>query len=178
MLCDEDCRAAGFGKTERPVGREGNGETSCKTNEALHLRNLSVTDRLLLPMPNHSFTLDYALFSNDRGFLEHCRKEIEAYLATLRLRIHPIKSQLIQTRYAASFVGFRVLPDRIRVRNHNLQTGRRRLKQLQAAYGKGQISEHDFTQRFQSWNAHLSRVNTWRLRQYIFHNIKLPHPLK
>lgn len=121
---------------------------------------------------------DYALFSNDRGFLEHCRKEIEAYLATLRLRIHPIKSQLTQTRYAASFVGFRVLPDRIRVRNHNLQTGRRRLKRLQAAYGKGQISEHDFTQRFQSWNAHLSPGNTWRLRQYIFRNVKLPHPLK
>jgi len=58
MLCDEDCRAAGFGKTERPVGWEGNGETPCKTNEALHLGNLAATDRLLLQMPNHSFTLD------------------------------------------------------------------------------------------------------------------------
>jgi hypothetical protein len=26
MLGDEDCRTAGFGKTERPVGWEGNGE--------------------------------------------------------------------------------------------------------------------------------------------------------
>jgi len=26
MLCDEDCRTAGFGKTECPVGWEGNGE--------------------------------------------------------------------------------------------------------------------------------------------------------
>ena len=26
MRCDEDCRTAGFGKTERPVGWEGNGE--------------------------------------------------------------------------------------------------------------------------------------------------------
>jgi hypothetical protein len=26
MLCDEDCRTAGLGKTERPVGWEGNGE--------------------------------------------------------------------------------------------------------------------------------------------------------
>ena len=26
MLCDEDCRTAGFGKTERPVGWEGDGE--------------------------------------------------------------------------------------------------------------------------------------------------------
>jgi hypothetical protein len=26
MPCDEDCRTAGLGKTERPVGWEGNGE--------------------------------------------------------------------------------------------------------------------------------------------------------
>ena len=92
--------------------------------------------------------------------------------------LYDLLEGFITARYAASFVGFRVLPDRIRVRNHNLQTGRRRLKRLQAAYGKGQISEHDFTQRFQSWNAHLSHGNTWRLRQHIFRNLKLPHPLK
>ena len=28
MLGDEDCRAAVFGKTERTVGREGNGQSS------------------------------------------------------------------------------------------------------------------------------------------------------
>ena len=26
MWCEEDCRTAGLGKTERPVGWEGNGE--------------------------------------------------------------------------------------------------------------------------------------------------------
>ena len=41
MLCNECCRAAGFGKTERPVGWEGNGETIGKANEALHLGNLA-----------------------------------------------------------------------------------------------------------------------------------------
>ncbi len=115
---------------------------------------------------------DYALFSDDRPFLQHCRQEIEAYLATLRLKIHPIKSQLTQTRYAASFVGFRVLPDRIRVRNHNLQTGRKRLKRLQAGYAKGQISLHEATQSLQSWNAHLAHGDTWRLRQHLFRNVK------
>lgn len=58
MLCDENCRTAGFGKTERPVGWEGNGETIGKANEALQLGNLAATDRLLLSLPNHSFTLD------------------------------------------------------------------------------------------------------------------------
>lgn len=121
---------------------------------------------------------DFALFSDDRDFLAQCREQIEAYLATLRLRIHPIKSQLTQTCYGASFVGFRVLRDRIRVRNHNLQTGRRRLKRLKAEYTRGQKSAQAVSQSLQSWNAHLSHGNTWRLRQQIFADLELPHPLQ
>jgi RNA-directed DNA polymerase len=121
---------------------------------------------------------DFALFGSDRSFLQYCRHEIETYLATLRLKIHPIKSQLTQTRHAANFVGFRVLPDRIRVRNHNLQTGRERLKRLQSAHAKGKISAHDFAQSLQSWNAHLAHGNTWRLRQHLFRDLDLFHPLK
>ncbi len=74
---------------------------------------------------------DFALFSDDREFLADARTQIESYLTTLRLKIHPIKSQLFETSQGANFVGFRVLPDRIRVRNDNLRRARHRLKQLQ-----------------------------------------------
>ncbi|MGJ3252715.1 MAG: reverse transcriptase domain-containing protein [Elainellaceae cyanobacterium] len=121
---------------------------------------------------------DFSLFSDNCDFLQNCRSQIETYLASLRLKIHPIKSQLTQTRYGAIFVGFRVLPDRIRVRNHNLQTGRRRLKRLQTAYASGRLSEEEIARSLQSWNAHLTHGNTWRLRQHIFNNIDLPYPLK
>jgi retron-type reverse transcriptase len=121
---------------------------------------------------------DFSLFSDDRDFLQHCRTEIEAYLVGLRLKIHPIKSQLTQTRYGAIFVGFRVLPDRIRVRNHNLQTGRKRLERLQVAYAKGELSAHEISQSLQSWSAHLAHGDTWRLRQQIFGDLDLPYPLE
>ncbi|MBP0004120.1 MAG: RNA-directed DNA polymerase [Cyanobacteria bacterium SBC] len=117
---------------------------------------------------------DFALFSDDRSFLKDCRQEIEDYLTTLRLKIHPIKSQLFQTRHGASFVGFRVLPDRIRVRNYNLQQGRRRLHQLQADYASGKLSERDVSQSLQSWIAHLEHGDTWRLRRQIFNNMTFP----
>lgn len=49
MLCDENCRTAVFGKTERAVGWEGNGETlNVKASETLCLGYLQITDRLLL----------------------------------------------------------------------------------------------------------------------------------
>lgn len=121
---------------------------------------------------------DFALFSDDRDFLHHCRGQIEDFLVTLRLKIHPIKSQLTQACQGANFVGFRVLPDRIRVRNHNLQTGRRRIKRLQSDVASDRISEQSVTQSLQSWNAHLAHGNTWRLRQQIFGDLDLPHPLQ
>jgi retron-type reverse transcriptase len=116
---------------------------------------------------------DFALFSDDRDFLHQCRGQIETYLANLRLKIHSIKSQLVQTRYSANFVGFRVLPDRIRVRNHNLQTGRKRLNQFKTAYAEGRLSQQEIAKSLQSWNAHLAHGDTWRLRQQIFGDLGL-----
>jgi retron-type reverse transcriptase len=121
---------------------------------------------------------DFSLFSDDRDFLAYCRSEIEDYLTTLRLKIHPIKSQLTQTKHGTMFVGFRVLPNQIRVRNYNLQMGRKRLKRLQTDYIQGKLSEFEVAQSLQSWNAHLAHGDTWRLRQQIFNDLDLPHPLK
>jgi RNA-directed DNA polymerase len=111
---------------------------------------------------------DFAAFSDDRQELADARTAMEARLATLRLKMHPIKSQLFETCYGANFVGFRVLPDRIRVRNDNLRRARQRLKELQAAYAAGEITLKPLVQRLQSWEAHLLHGDTYRLRHSIF----------
>ena len=111
---------------------------------------------------------DFALFSDDREFLDDARSAIEEYLTNLRLKIHPVKSQLFETKKGANFVGFRVLPDRIRVRNDNLRRSRHRLRQLKYDYHYGQISLEKLIQRLQSWEAHLKHGDTYRLRKNIF----------
>lgn len=111
---------------------------------------------------------DFALFSDDWEFLTSARLAIEEYLAQLRLQVHPIKSQLFETKIGATFLGFRVFPDRIRVRNTNLHLARQRLKRLQADYACGKIDQEKVNQSIQSWFAHLEHGDTWRLRQQIF----------
>lgn len=111
---------------------------------------------------------DFALFSNDWQFLADARLAIEEYLAKLRLQIHPIKSQLFETKIGASFLGFRIFPDRIRVRNNNLHRARRRLRKLQKDYIYGIISREKVNQSIQSWFAHLDHGDTWQLKQQIF----------
>ncbi len=130
---------------------------------------------------------DFALFSDDRQFLANAREVIEYYLAQLRLKIHPVKSQLFETRHGVNFVGFRILKVdtqaghpfeknssrkiRIRIRNDNLRRARHRIKQLQQAYADGQLPLDKLTQRLQSWEAHLKHGDTYRLRRTIFDHL-------
>lgn len=114
---------------------------------------------------------DFALFSDDHSFLADARLALERYLETLRLRIHPIKSQLFQTRHGANFVGFRVFPDRIRVRNDNLRRSRRRLKRLQSQHHRGRIPFKTVIGSLRSYEAHLNHGDTNRLRREIFNGL-------
>jgi RNA-directed DNA polymerase len=111
------------------------------------------------------FVDDFAVFSADRALLVEARSAIATRLATLRLQLHPAKSQLLETRYGASFVGFRVLPDRIRVRSDNLRRSRLRVKRLRRAEAQGHLVAARIAQSQQSWLAHLAHGDTWRLRQ-------------
>jgi len=110
---------------------------------------------------------DFALFSDDKEFLVIARQKIETYLADLRLKIHPIKSQLFQTKKGANFVGFRVLPDRIRIGSENLRAPRKKFRQLHTHYRQGKIESSQIQKSLQSWFAHLDHGNTRHLKQKI-----------
>jgi len=111
---------------------------------------------------------DFALFSNEPEFLSDARVAIEEYLEQLRLKIHPIKSQLFETKYGANYVGFRVFPQYIRVRSHSLRRARYRLKKLRQDYGRGIIGVKQVTQSIHSWVGHLKHADTYQLKKRIF----------
>jgi retron-type reverse transcriptase len=111
---------------------------------------------------------DFALFASSREALAQARAVIDQDLIGLRLRLHPIKSQIRRCTDGASFVGFFVKPARVRVRNHNLIQGRRRLKRQTQAVATGRCSPEAARQSLQSWNAHLAHGHTLRLRRRLF----------
>jgi len=111
---------------------------------------------------------DFAVFDDEREFLKDARLAAEDYLAGLRLKIHPVKSQIFDTKHGANFLGFRIFLDRIRVRTENLHRARRRLRRMQADYAAGKIGYQEILQSLQSWIAHLEHGDTWQLRENIF----------
>ncbi len=66
MLRDEDCRTAVFGKTERTVGWEGNGEPTMIRLVRHCEGKPAATARPNLPSLSHSFTLDLFEFELHR----------------------------------------------------------------------------------------------------------------
>jgi len=115
---------------------------------------------------------DFALFSDDYTLLQKMRLAMEEYLISLRLKMHPMKTQLFATKYGANFLGFRVFPTHIRVRTENLKRARKRLRKLQADYIQGKITRQEISQSINSWVAHLEHGDTWRLREKIFEEFK------
>ncbi|MFN9635472.1 MAG: reverse transcriptase domain-containing protein [Synechococcaceae cyanobacterium] len=111
---------------------------------------------------------DLALFADRPEPLQRARLILETELSALRLRLHPIKTQIRRCRDGASFVGFQVLPCRVRVRNHNLRKGLRRLRTHHRAVVAGLLAPEQARRSLQSWNAHLAHGHTWRLRQRLF----------
>ena len=102
MLCNEDCRTAGFGKTERPVGWEGNGEL-VTIGLVRHCNGKpAATDRSDLTSSNHSFTLDLVMGFEHRTEAERFLEEFRERLAKFGLELHAEKTRLIEFgRFAA-----------------------------------------------------------------------------
>ena len=127
--------------------------------------------RLISAAPYRDRVVHHALFADSPEPLRQARCLVEAELAALRLRLHPIKSQIRRCGDGASFVGFFVMPGLVRVRNHNLRKGRRRLRLQAAALAAGQLPSATARASLRSWNAHLAHGHTWRLRRRLFRNL-------
>lgn len=115
---------------------------------------------------------DFALFHSDQGFLTEARGAIESYLESIYLTIHPVKSQLFQTKHGSNFVGFRVLGNQLKIRGENLRRGRRRLKHMQKLCRLGKMERERLNLSLQSWFAHLAHAHSWYLRQKIMKTLE------
>lgn len=111
---------------------------------------------------------DLVVFANDADELGNARKLLEKLLSGLRLTAHPVKTFIAPTRTGVNWLGFRILPDRVRVRAENLKRAKRRIEQMKEAYASGRIGPKDLNASMRSWIAHLEHGDTWRLREKIF----------
>jgi RNA-directed DNA polymerase len=112
---------------------------------------------------------DFALFHDDEVVLGHWRDRIARYLEGRRLSLHPAKTRIQAAAQPSEFLGF-VLGERglRRLPEGNVRRFRNRLRSLRDGFRAGRVPKEEVMQRVQSWVAHASHANTWRLRHAIF----------
>ena len=106
MLRDEDCRTAVFGKTERTVGWEGNGEP-IMVRLVRHCEGKpAATARPHLPSLNHSFTLDSNIYVRSKQAGHRVMSSITRWITQkLKLKVNETKSAVARPQ-ERKFLGF------------------------------------------------------------------------
>jgi hypothetical protein len=111
---------------------------------------------------------DFLLLSNDKAWLATARERCREYLGTLRLRLHPRKSVIVRVEDGVRFLGYRVFPGHRRLVRDNVTRMTRRLRWMQAAFARGELSAAAVRHRLVSWIGHAQHADTYRLRQRLF----------
>lgn len=113
---------------------------------------------------------DFVNLDNDKDKLHAIREPIEKYLAILRVRLHPNKSQIFPVEQGTDFLGYRIFPTHRLIRKSNVKRFRRRLRKYQRQYAAGELSIRDLSQRIHSWLGHASWADSYFIRKEIFEN--------
>ena len=125
-----------------------------------------------LRLPYVRYVDDFAVFANRKDILRDVRERMSRFLAVERLRFHLTKTRIYRTADGTSFVGYRVLPDRVRLPRQNLRRFMRRMRGYQRLYANGELEADDVRQRLRSWMGHAQHADAKRLVGELLQNLR------
>jgi len=117
---------------------------------------------------------DFLLFGDDPRALWECKRAIVARLARLRVTIHATRAQAHPVGDGIPFLGFRVYPERRRLKRRQGIAYARRLRALARQYTDGEISLDQVTASVQGWVNHARYGNTVGLRAILLRRSAVP----
>ncbi len=121
---------------------------------------------------------DFALFSDSKRQLYAWKRELVAFLATLRLTIHDEQAQVIPCGHGIPWLGFVVYPTHRRLKRRNVVNFTRRFEHNLDLYAQGEITFAELDASVQGWINHIRYADTWGLRTHLFNTHPLPSPKK
>jgi hypothetical protein len=110
---------------------------------------------------------DFLLFADDKRTLWAWKDAIRQRLDGLRLTLHERASTVYPVTNGIPFLGFRVYPDRRRLKRRNAVAFARRLRRWRVLVGQRKLTWTQVTLRVQGWVAHAEHGDTWRLRRIL-----------
>jgi methionine--tRNA ligase beta chain len=107
---------------------------------------------------------DFIILSSNKGELIMWKKEIKYFLKNkLSLQLHSQKSNIIKISQGIDFVGFRIFCNFRLLRKRNI----RKMKEKIKLYEDGKITQQEFKEIFQGWNAYAKWAKIYNLQYFI-----------
>ena len=118
---------------------------------------------------------DFLLFADDKDVLWTWKSELEAWLARLRLTIHPGAHPRPVTE-GIPFLGFVIYPEHRRLKRRKGIYYQRRFKRLIDHYAEGYIDLDQLSASAKGWANHARYGNTVGLRKAVLSQSVIPSP--
>ena len=114
---------------------------------------------------------DFVFFDNNKDQVKKLRKVIVEYLQhNLKLELKESATYINQRINGLGFLGVRVFPGTIRIKNENLRRMVRRFKVKKMQMEDGKLSEEKFIESMNSYYALFRNYNTFQLRNRLTHS--------
>lgn len=112
---------------------------------------------------------DFILFGNDRSQLHRLKAEISVFLAEeLRLELKEEAVLLAPCSTGIPFLGFRIFPGLIRIKNENKRRWIKKLKSRVRAFESGKIGEETYARSLSSMVEHVKIADSYFFRRCLF----------
>lgn len=121
---------------------------------------------------------DCVLIHKNKDYLKNCKSELKYYLAKeLKLEFNE-KTQIFPIKNGVDYLGWHFYLTKtgkviMKVRTQAKKRFKRKIKYIESAYANGNIELSDALQVINSYRAHLSHGNTFKLRNIVLNNIIL-----
>lgn len=122
---------------------------------------------------------DFIIFSNNKHKLKTIKTEIEFFLKNnLLLKLKEKATIINDCCNGINFLGFRIFPNYIRLKQENKKRILKKLKALQNAFIKGKLSEQKYYESINSYIAFLSYFPIKQLQKKIFNFSEVLDPFR
>lgn len=115
---------------------------------------------------------DFAVLDSSKEKLEFCKIQINEFLKTIDLQLHPDKSKVIPFHKGVKFLGFRIFYHFKLPKKGNLRKIRHRIDYFVDLYKDGIMRKDEVSERVEGWNAYAVHANTYKLRRRMMKNLK------
>ena len=114
---------------------------------------------------------DFLLIHPDKEYLRYCQKQIETFLAGLRLELNE-KTNIFPLRHGVDFLGFHTYITESgqiirRLRHSSVKRMKGKIRWWKKEYPAGKVTKKEVLDSWTAWDAHAAHGNTYTLRQEI-----------